>query len=89
MLGKEPKYGAYTQIYAGLDPGVTNGSFGMSCLYTHFLKPKMKSFFCLTSCVTFPVGPYGKLMKARSDLCEEALGKMYWEWAEKQVESFL
>ena len=35
MLGKEPKYGAYTQIYAGLDPGVTNGSFGMSCLYIH------------------------------------------------------
>ncbi|KAI0520755.1 short-chain dehydrogenase [Xylaria bambusicola] len=62
MMGKEPKYGAYTQLYAGLDPNIANGSF---------------------------VGPYGKLLKARSDLCEKALGQKYWEWAEKQVEPFL
>ncbi|KAI0199344.1 short-chain dehydrogenase [Astrocystis sublimbata] len=62
MMGKDPKYGAYTQLYAGLDRSVTNGSF---------------------------VGPYGKLIKARNDFCEEPLGRMYWEWAEKQVELFI
>ncbi|KAI1147021.1 short-chain dehydrogenase [Nemania diffusa] len=27
MLGKEPKYGAYTELFAGLHPGVENGAF--------------------------------------------------------------
>ncbi|KAI1754786.1 short-chain dehydrogenase [Xylaria castorea] len=62
MLGKEPKYGAYTQLFAGLHPSVQNGAF---------------------------VAPYGKLDKARKDLTEEPLGRQYWEWTEKQIESYL
>ncbi|KAI0532109.1 short-chain dehydrogenase [Xylaria digitata] len=61
ILGKEPKYGAYTQLYAGLDSRVENGAF---------------------------VGPYGRPSRARKDLCEESLGKEYWEWTEKQVERY-
>ncbi|KAI0427936.1 short-chain dehydrogenase [Xylaria sp. FL1042] len=62
MLGKEPKYGAYTQLYAGLDSRVKNGAF---------------------------VGPYGRPGKARKDLCEEDIGKKYWEWTETQVGPYL
>ncbi|KAF2971578.1 hypothetical protein GQX73_g2020 [Xylaria multiplex] len=61
ILGKEPKYGAYTQLYAGLDSRVENGNF---------------------------VGPYGRPSKARKDLCEESLGKEFWEWTEKQIERY-
>ncbi|GAW20261.1 hypothetical protein ANO14919_097620 [Xylariales sp. No.14919] len=60
-LGKDPKYGAYTQLYAGLDPRVENGGF---------------------------VAPHGRPDKVRKDLCEEELGKKYWEWTEKQVERY-
>ncbi|KAI0905345.1 short-chain dehydrogenase [Ustulina deusta] len=62
ILGKEPKYGAYTELYAGLDPRVENGAF---------------------------VSPHGRPGKARKDLCEEALGKEYWDWTEKQVGPYL
>ncbi|KAI8626001.1 short-chain dehydrogenase [Xylariaceae sp. FL1651] len=62
-LGKEPKYGGYTELFAGLDSRVTeNGAY---------------------------VGPYGRLEKAREDLCEENLGRQYWEWTEKQVQQYL
>ncbi|KAI3320531.1 short-chain dehydrogenase [Xylariaceae sp. AK1471] len=62
MLGKEPKYGGYTELFAGLDPSVQNGAF---------------------------VGPYGRLDKARKDLCDEGLGRQYWEWTVKQIQPYI
>lgn len=38
MLGKEPKYGAYTELFAGLHPGVENGAFGMFMLMSLLIK---------------------------------------------------
>ncbi|CEJ62748.1 hypothetical protein PMG11_11239 [Penicillium brasilianum] len=65
MVAQDPKNGAYTELFAGLDESITrkdNGGW---------------------------VSPYGKLESVREDLRDPALGKMFWEWCEEQVQAFL
>ncbi|KAH0591709.1 hypothetical protein MHUMG1_10567 [Metarhizium humberi] len=58
------KFGAYTELFAGLHPDIT--------------VEKSEVF----------IAPWGRLVNARKDLFEPALGRQYWEWTEEQVQSY-
>lgn len=35
------------------------------------------------------VAPWGRIVKARKDLFDPALGRRYWEWTEEQVKPYV
>lgn len=91
MIGKDPKYGGYTELFAGLHSSVENGAFGrfsIPCPKRDAKRKKMNGS-SLADIVSRLVAPYGRLDKARKDLYDDTLGKKYWEWTEKQVQPYL
>lgn len=75
----EAKFGAYTELYAGLSPDITeehNGAWGTLILLD-------------TSILIRTVAPFGKLAPVRQDVLDPALGKRYWEWMEEQTKAYM
>ena len=84
-----PIQGAYTELFAGLSPDITqenNGAWSecAGVLEIHLL--------------TFTVVPWGRFAPLRADLEASSkseaeggtgIGNKFWEWSEDQVKSFL
>ncbi|KAJ3495684.1 hypothetical protein NLG97_g3216 [Lecanicillium saksenae] len=65
LVAYPAKYGAYTELYAGLHDDVTQEHNGAWLL------------------------PWGRIVPARKDLADAALGRQYWEWSENQIKAYL
>ncbi|OAQ68030.1 short-chain dehydrogenase [Pochonia chlamydosporia 170] len=65
LLAYPAKFGAYTELFAGLHPDVKLETSGMF------------------------IAPWGRIVKARKDLFDPALGRRYWEWTEEQVKPYV
>jgi hypothetical protein len=84
LIAHDPKYGAYTEAFAGLQPDITqdkSGSWGR-CF--------MQSFVVLCdSDIDHTVAPFGRFVPIREDLLDPSLGKKYWDWTEEQVKVYM
>jgi hypothetical protein len=82
FIASEAINGAYTELFAGLDPSITeanNGGWGK--LESRSIK--------LTWLTLLLVSPFGKVEAIRKDFKGEEIGKKYWDWSMEQVAKYM
>lgn len=85
MISHDPINGAYTELFAGLHPSITeknNGGWGKCPFIT-----TQSVYSCLFAFSL--VSPFGRIEPARKDLLDPHLGRKYWEWSESQVKPYM
>lgn len=91
LLLRPPIYGAYTELFAGLSPEITLQKTGAWSTF-HF----QVVLLILTWCIS--VIPWGRIGTLSKDINASGKSKSeggngrageFWEWSEKQVQSYL
>lgn len=90
-----PKFGAYTELFAGLSPAVTldrSGDWGkFSFLFLCFVTGYHLPWSRPHANTVEPVGPWGRFLTIRGDLkkaAEDGTSEAFWDWTEKQVQQY-
>ena len=88
-----PIHGAYTELYAGLSPEITEENNGgwRKCF---FLTPLSIFLVCLAfqedmeAEYSSPVNPWGSIAPLKKNLQNEDLAKQFYEWTDEQVKHY-
>jgi hypothetical protein len=88
LVTKDPRFGAYTELFAGLHPGIKEEHNGGWSTYIHSRWLDTYFMIPLADLYIIIVVPFGKHAPVPAALVDPELGRKYWEWTEEQVRPY-